>query len=96
MRSLIRRIGAAALAAFFLAGCGLTPQGDALRAAVTEGGRTAAAAALENAEWWQCRASPVGAILDRYCKSQDTCEAWHTLCRGSAEVTLFYENSVVP
>ena len=86
---------AAALAAA-LAGCGLTPQGDALRAAVSEGGRTAAAAALENAEWWQCRASPVGAILDRYCKSQDTCEAWHTLCRGSAEVTLFDANGAAP
>ena len=89
--------GAAALgAAFLLAGCGLTPQGDALRAAITEGGRAAAAAALENAEWWQCRASPVGAILDRYCKSKDTCEAWHTVCNGNAEVSLFDENGGTP
>ncbi len=86
---------AAALAAgWLLAGCSLTPAGRALQDDIERYGREAAAAALEQAEWWQCRASPVGAILDRYCKSEDSCAAWKTLCRGSAEATLYDETGI--
>lgn len=71
-----------------LAGCGLTPQGDFIRSTVATQGREAAAAALENTEWALCRAMPVGAILDRYGRSQEQADAWRTICRGSNDVQL--------
>jgi hypothetical protein len=63
-----------------LAGCGLTPQGQAIRQTIAEEGRAAAAAGLENAEWYICRASPVGAVVDRYGASETQWQAWSTLC----------------
>jgi len=46
--------------------------------------RTAVAigALLENAEWWRCRASPVGAIIDRYGASQRRWDAYRVSCIG--------------
>jgi hypothetical protein len=63
-----------------LAGCGLTPQGEAIRRTVAEEGREAAAAGLENAEWYICRASPVGAVVDRYGSSEGQWGAWSAIC----------------
>lgn len=68
------------LLAVLLTGCGLTPQGDAFRGAVAERGREAAAQGLENAEWYMCRASPVGAILDRYGQSNDRWDSYRGIC----------------
>ena len=68
------------IASLSLAGCGLTPQGEAIRQTIAEQGREAAAAGLENAEWYICRASPVGAVVDRYGTSETQWSAWSTLC----------------
>jgi hypothetical protein len=76
----ISRAAAALLALFLLAGCGLTPQGDAIRQGIATQGREAAAAGLENAEWWQCRGSPVGAVVDRYGASEMLWGAWSNIC----------------
>lgn len=74
----------AAVLTLTLAGCGLTPQSDAVRGAVAERGRAAAAAGLENAEWYICRASPVGAVVDRYGAAQAQWDAWSQLCLNRA------------
>ena len=74
------RMLAATLLGLFLAGCTLTPQGDAFRGAVAETGRAAAAQGLENAEWYICRASPVGAVVDRYGASPERWANWSGIC----------------
>jgi len=76
------------LAVLFLAGCGLTPQGDLIRGAIAEKGRQAAAQALQNAIWYKCRVSPVGAIQDHYGRSQTMAEVWRKECLGQGDVTL--------
>jgi len=43
-----------------------TVEGQAYTAAVRELGKAEAAAALDGVDWFRCRASPVGAIVDRY------------------------------
>jgi hypothetical protein len=78
------RTACALLALFLLAGCGLTPQGDFVRGAVATQGREAAAAGLENAEWYICRASPVGAVVDRYGVSEGRWGAWTDICLDRA------------
>lgn len=65
-----------------------SPQGALLRDVVADRGRAEAAAGLENAEWWICRASPVGAIRDRYGRTEATAEAWNTLCAGQDGVNV--------
>ena len=60
--------------------CGFTPQGGFLRSAVADRGREAAAAGLENAEWFLCRAAPVGAIKDRYGASLERMDAYNVMC----------------
>lgn len=71
-----------------LTACGLTPQGNLLRSAIATQGREAAATALENAEWAICRAMPVGAVMDRYGRSQSMADAWRTLCRSENDARL--------
>jgi hypothetical protein len=91
MEETMRRHAMAALGAAFLillGGCGFTPQGDAFRSGVAEEGRAAAAAALENAEWLLCRALPVGAIKDRYGRTEDMAAAYDRLCNGEEGIKL--------
>ena len=83
---MLKRI--ALLSLLLLAGCGLTSEGNLLRGAIQSQGREAAAQAVLDAEWTLCRAMPVGAVLDRYGRSQDTADAWRTLCRGSNEAKI--------
>ena len=52
--------------ALLLSGCGLTPEGDAFRAAVRDIGAKAADAELENLEWGICNGASVGAVKRRY------------------------------
>ncbi len=71
----------------FLAGCGLTTQGDAVRRAASEASNRVGAAGLENSEWFLCEAAPVGAVKRRY--RGDKAEAYNTLCDpGSSEDIL--------
>lgn len=66
--------------AFLLSGCGLTPQGEAVRLAVAEYGAKIADAELENLEWALCRGITVGAFTRRYGPNPKKAEAWRTLC----------------
>ena len=75
-------------AVLFLAGCGLTPQGDLVRGAVQERGRAVAAQALQNAIWYKCRVSPVGAIQDHYGRSQTMAEVGRRECLGDGTVDM--------
>lgn len=68
------------VAALFVSGCS-SQMGETARHYVAEKGRAEAAASLENAEWWLCRAAPVGSVLDRYAGRW---EAWRELCSGRA------------
>ena len=52
------------------------------RSAFDAEARIIAAEALERTLWAQCRASPVGAIIDRYGKNDEDWMAYGRLCRG--------------
>jgi len=70
----------ALILALILPGCGLTPQGDAVRQAIAEGTARAAGGALENAEWFLCEGAPVGAVKRRYGATADMATADAKLC----------------
>ncbi len=72
---------ARSLALLALAGC-TSMQGEMVTAAVRETGRAEAAAALDGADWWRCRASPVGAVMDRYGPSETRWNAYRLSCAG--------------
>ncbi|KKK96965.1 hypothetical protein LCGC14_2657480 [marine sediment metagenome] len=63
-----------------LAGCGFTPQGNALRSALTGGAAQAMDEGLINAEFFMCKAASVGSIQRRYGQSAELAGAWRTLC----------------
>ena len=65
--------------AFLLAACGLTPQGDMIRAAVKTCGAQAMDEGLNNAEWYICQAASIGAVRRRYGKP-GLSDAYRTLC----------------
>ena len=68
----------------FLAGCGLTSEGDAVRAAIRDHGARAADAELDNIVWGLCNAVTVGAFTRRYGTQPKKAEAWRTLCSTEA------------
>ena len=68
-------------AAIFLTGC-TTIQGAAVVAAVRETGKAEAAAVLDGVDWYRCRGSPVGAVIDRYGASQARWDAYRLSCNG--------------
>ena len=70
--------------ALLLSGCGLTPQGEAVRLAVAEYGATIADAELANLEWALCKGISVGAFTRRYGTQPKKAEAWRTLCSTEA------------
>ena len=49
-----------------LSACSLTNYDDLAEQYIKSEGKQTAAQALENAEWYICRASPIGSIKDRY------------------------------
>ncbi len=71
-----------------LTGCGFTPQGAAVRRAVTEGTARAGDTGLENAEWFLCEAAPVGAVKRRYGADGDTASAYAKLCDRAASAGI--------
>jgi len=64
----------------FLAGCGLTPQGDAVRSGIATRGAEVADTALENAEWVVCYAASIGSIKRRYGVTAERAEAYANFC----------------
>ena len=68
----------------FLAGCGLTPTGQAVRVAIDEYGQKIADAELENIEFVLCRGITVGAFTRRYGTQPKKAEAWRTICSTEA------------
>lgn len=68
----------------FLAGCGLTPEGDAVRAAVRDYGARAADAELVNIEWALCNGVTVGAFARRYGSNQKKIDGWRAICSSEA------------
>ena len=75
-------VGVAALALLFLAGCGVTPQGDALREAAKAKGEKVADTSLESAEAFVCEVATVGSIMRRYGASEEMWGNWAGLCLG--------------
>ena len=73
--------------ALVLASCGLTPQGDALRAALAGSAAQAMDEGLINAEFFVCKAASVGSIQRRYGQSEDLTNAWRTLCLPDRDKT---------
>lgn len=67
---MIRIVLFAALA--LLAGCGFTPEGDALRAAIAAKGAEAYDAGLDNSVWFVCNAASIGAINRRFGSDPDS------------------------
>ena len=65
-------------AILLLTGCGLTSQGDAIRAALADKGATAMDAGVENALWFLCKAASVGSINREF--EGERAEAYKKLC----------------
>ncbi len=70
------------VAALFLAGCGFTPQGDALRAAVANRAAQAYDEGLENAVWFVCRAASIGSVKRRW-STPDAARTYREFCSES-------------
>ena len=70
------------LTALLLGGCGITPQGDAIREAVLSRGAQAYDTGLESAEDYICTIASVGSVMRRYGRSQTTANAWRDICFG--------------
>ena len=71
----------------FTAACGFTPQGDAIRSTVKEGGAQVMDESLINTEWWLCQGASIGAIKRRYGGSKAA--SYNDLCEtdGSGIIT---------
>jgi len=72
---------------FLFAGCGFTPQGDAVRGLIKAGTEKAARQGLVNTEWGLCWAAPIGAVRERYGKGA-LAGAYTQLCEGSSKNLL--------
>lgn len=72
---------------FLFAGCGFTPQGDAVRGLIKAGTERAARQGLVNMEWGLCWGAPIGAIRERYGKGA-LAGAYTQLCEGSSKNLL--------
>ena len=81
------RLLAPVAGALLLAGCGFTPQGDMIRAAVRAGGAQVMDEGLNNAEWYICQAASIGAVRRHYGKP-GLSDAYRTLC-DQVGVSLF-------
>ena len=64
----------------FLTGCGLTSEGDAVRAAVRDYGAKAADAELDNIVWGLCNAVSIGAVNRRYPAGSKKAAGREALC----------------
>ncbi len=68
----------------FVAGCGFTSQGTAIKEIIFKGAAKAGDAGLENAERFICEIAPIGAVKKRY--QGERAVAYNTLCdAGTAE-----------
>ena len=63
-----------------LAGCGLTPQGDAVRSGIATKGAELADNALENAEWVVCFAASIGSVKRRYGVTPERAKEYSNFC----------------
>lgn len=66
-----------------LGGCGLTPQGDAIRDKFIGTIAKAAEGGLENSENFMCELAPVGAVKRRYGATVEKSQAYKTLCNNT-------------
>lgn len=71
-----------------IAGCGFTPEGDAVKALVADKGAQAYDEGLANAEYFICYAASYGAVKRRYGSSQERADMLRTLCEGQGNVDL--------
>ena len=74
----------APLLGLLVASCGLSPQGEAVRMAISEYSAKIADAELENLEWGICRGISVGAWARRYGSNSKKAEGWRALCSVEA------------
>ncbi len=79
----------------FLTGCGLTPQGTAIRQAVQAKGAEVMDQGLENAEWFMCYAASIGSVRRHYGKP-GLADAYRQLCEGSAAGLIAPEPGTPP
>ncbi len=76
--------GIALVLVLFMAGCGFTSQGTAIKEIIFKGAAKAGDAGLENAERFICELAPIGAVKKRY--QDKRAQAYNTLCNtGTAE-----------
>lgn len=76
-----------ALALVLLLGaCGLTPQGEIIRASAIAKARDVADTSIENAVWFMCEGSSAGSVLRRFGSTDETWEAWKKICLTSSEI----------
>lgn len=63
-----------------LAGCGITPEGQAAREAISSYSAKIADGELLNLEWAICNAVSIGAVKRRYGTVQAKADAYKTFC----------------
>lgn len=66
---------------FLLVGCGLTPQGDALREVIAKTNEKVADTTLKTAEWGLCEKAEIGALKRKY-TSQERADAYNAFCQS--------------
>jgi hypothetical protein len=71
-----------------IAGCGLTPQGDAARQYAANRGASVHDTSLENAEFYLCRAASVGSVKRRYGVTHEKAQAWREICDDLGDVNI--------
>ena len=79
-----------------LSGCAAA---DELRQRIAEEGAGAADRLLNDAEWFMCRASSVGAVTRRYWDDPQKRQAWADLCLSSPgvpEAAIVVPEAAVP
>ena len=83
-------------AILLLTGCGLTSQGDAIRAALADKGATAMDAGVENALWFLCKAASVGSVNRAFGDDGSRSAAYKALCAEPPAAVVPIPPAVTP
>ncbi len=83
------------LGALALGGCGLTPQGDAVRIAIKEQGSQAYDEGLQNSQFFICHAASIGSIKRTYGTSNERAKEYAAFCLLTDAESHIIESSAI-
>jgi len=76
------------LASIFIAGCGITPQGNFVRDAVRLKGAQVNDAGLRNSLWFLCNGASIGSVQRMFGQSVATAELYKQMCKGQLDANV--------